>query len=46
MWTCARWTLEEHVYDMKNHEPGGSVLGLVEEDIVDFDWLIWMMGSS
>ncbi|MGV7218876.1 hypothetical protein [Bradyrhizobium sp. UFLA05-112] len=41
----ARWSLEKGLvarYEMLHHEPGGSILQLVEEDIVDDDWLIWL----
>ncbi|MGY8678612.1 hypothetical protein Q2941_12525 [Bradyrhizobium sp. UFLA05-153] len=33
-------------YEMLHHEPGGSILQLVEEDIVDDDWLIWLTGGE
>ncbi|WFU14537.1 hypothetical protein [Bradyrhizobium sp. CB3481] len=33
-------------YEMLHHEPGGSILQLVEENIVDDDWLIWLTGEE
>lgn len=33
-------------YEMLHHEAGGSILQLVEEDIVDDDWLIWLTGEE
>ncbi|WP_156908920.1 hypothetical protein [Bradyrhizobium murdochi] len=42
----ARWTLEKGVYEITHHEPGGSILQLVEEDIVDDDWLVWITGEE
>lgn len=33
-------------YEMLHHEPGGSRLKLVEEDVVDDDWLIWLTGEE
>lgn len=45
----ARWSLDKGVvaqYDMPHHEPGGSILRLVEENVVDEDWLIWLTGDE
>ncbi|WGS19248.1 MULTISPECIES: hypothetical protein [unclassified Bradyrhizobium] len=42
----ARWTVEKGVYEVTHHEPGGSILRLVEEDIVDDDWLVWITGEE
>lgn len=45
----ARFSLEKGLvaqYEMLHHEPGGSILRLVEEDIVDDDWLIWLTGDE
>lgn len=45
----ARFSLDKGLvrqYEMLHHEPGGSVLQLVEEDIVDDDWLIWLTGEE
>ncbi|MET4236371.1 hypothetical protein ABIA85_009686 [Bradyrhizobium sp. LA6.10] len=33
-------------YEMVHHEPGGSILQLVEENIIDDDWLIWLTGQE
>lgn len=44
-----RWSLDKGLvsqYEMLHHEPGGSILQLVEEDIVDDDWLIWLTGEE
>lgn len=45
----ARWLLDKGVvaqYGYLHHEPCGSILQLVEEGIVDDDWLIWITGSE
>ncbi|MER8701193.1 hypothetical protein [Mesorhizobium sp. M1273] len=45
----ARWSLDKGVvaqYEMPHHEPGGSILRLVEEKIVDEDWLVWLTGDE
>lgn len=42
----ARWTLDRGVDEMLHHEPGGSILQLLEEDIVDDDWLSWLTGEE
>lgn len=34
------------VYGYSNQEPGGSILRLVEEHIVDDDWLVWQTGDE
>lgn len=44
-----RWSLDKGVvaqYEMLHHEPGGALLQLVEGDIVDDDWLIWVTGEE
>ncbi|MGY2843659.1 hypothetical protein ACVIWU_006464 [Bradyrhizobium sp. USDA 4509] len=33
-------------YEMLHREPGGAILRLVEEDIADDDWLIWLTGEE
>ncbi|MGY4157917.1 hypothetical protein ACVINW_003759 [Bradyrhizobium sp. USDA 4461] len=38
----APWTVEKGVYDVTHHEPGGSKLQLIEEDIAEDDWLVWI----
>ncbi|MGY4183036.1 hypothetical protein ACVIHH_008327 [Bradyrhizobium sp. USDA 4518] len=45
----ARFSLDKGLvaqYEMLHHEPGGSILQLVEENIVDDDWLIWLTGAE
>ncbi|MER8467752.1 hypothetical protein [Mesorhizobium sp. M1396] len=45
----AQWSLDKGVvaqYDMPHHEPGGSILRLVEEQAEDDDWLIWLTGDE
>ncbi|WP_229157484.1 hypothetical protein [Bradyrhizobium brasilense] len=45
----ARWLIDKGVvsqYGYAHHERAGSVLRLVEEDIVDDDWLIWLTGEE
>lgn len=42
----ARWTLDKGVDEMLHHEPGGSILRLVEEGIADDDWLSWLTGEE
>ncbi|QOZ23836.1 hypothetical protein XH93_09555 [Bradyrhizobium sp. CCBAU 51753] len=45
----ARWLLDKGVvaqYGYLHREPGGSILRLVNEDIVDDDWLIWLTGEE
>lgn len=34
------------VHGYANYEPGGSILQLVEENIVDDDWLVWLTGDG
>lgn len=34
------------VYGYSHHEPGGSILQLVEENIVDDDYLVWQTGEE
>lgn len=44
-----RFSLEKGLvtqYEMLHNEPGGSILQLVEENIVDDDWLIWLTGRE
>lgn len=46
---AGRWTLDKGVlaqYGHTRHEPGGSILRLVEEDIVDDDLLVWLTGEE
>lgn len=56
MWTpdfvvglAERWLLDKGVlaqYGHAHHEPGGSILKLVEEGIVDDDVLVWLTGEK
>lgn len=34
------------VYGYSHHEPGGSILQLIEEDIIDDDCLVWQTGEE
>ncbi|MFB6421485.1 hypothetical protein [Bradyrhizobium tunisiense] len=43
---AGRWSVDKRVYDVAHAEPSGSVLRLVEEDIVDDDWLFWTTGKE
>ncbi|QOZ36389.1 hypothetical protein XH92_35995 [Bradyrhizobium sp. CCBAU 53421] len=43
-WTAAKGVLAQ--YGHVHHEPGGSILNLVEEKIVDDDLLIWLTGEE
>ncbi|MCA1386463.1 MULTISPECIES: hypothetical protein [unclassified Bradyrhizobium] len=40
------WSVEKRVYDITRCEPGGSILRLVNENIVDDDWLFWTPGEE
>ncbi|MGY3487882.1 hypothetical protein ACVW1C_005765 [Bradyrhizobium sp. USDA 4011] len=45
----ARWLIDKGVvsqYGYAHHEKAGSILRLVEEQIVDDDWLIWLTGEE
>lgn len=54
MWTpdflcglAGRWAIDKGVYDPPlHHEPGGAILQLVGEDVVDDDWLLWISGDE
>ncbi|WP_271597291.1 hypothetical protein [Bradyrhizobium sp. CCBAU 45384] len=41
-WLARRWTLEKGVYNPLHYESGGAQLRLVEENIREDDWLMWM----
>lgn len=41
-----RWTLDKNVDDMLHHEPGGAILQLVEDNIVEDNWLSWLTGEE
>ncbi|PDT64493.1 hypothetical protein CO683_37790 [Bradyrhizobium ottawaense] len=45
----AHWAVEKGVvsrYGYAHQERGGSALRLVEEGIVDDDWLVWLTGEE
>lgn len=43
----ARWRVDKGgVPQYRHHEPGGAILQLVEEDIVEDDWLVWLTGQE
>lgn len=45
----ARWQVDKGFIAQcgyAHHEPGGSILQLVEDDIVDDDWLVWKTGDE
>ena len=45
----ARFSLDRGLvaqYEMLHHEPGGAILQLVEENIVEDNWLIWLTGEE
>ncbi|MCK1470705.1 hypothetical protein [Bradyrhizobium sp. CW10] len=41
-----RWSLDKDIYLTAHYEPGGSILRLVEENIVDDDCLMWVTGEE
>ncbi|MET4222183.1 hypothetical protein ABIB00_007419 [Bradyrhizobium sp. LB14.3] len=41
-WLGPRWTLEKGVYNPPHRESGGAILQLVEENIAEHNWLMWM----
>lgn len=46
---AARWSLDKGLiaqYGYAHHERGGSILQLVDENIVDDDWLVWRTGEE
>ncbi|MBM7487947.1 hypothetical protein [Bradyrhizobium canariense] len=47
--SCAlvqRWTLDKGVYETAHQEPGGAKLQLVEEGILEDNWLTWRTGEE
>lgn len=45
----ARWLVDKGVvtqYGYSHYEEGGSILRLVDEDILDEDWLIWLTAEE
>ncbi|MCK1475284.1 hypothetical protein IVB27_10850 [Bradyrhizobium sp. 197] len=45
-WLAQRWTLDNSVYNPPHYEPGGALLQLVEENIAEDNWLMWMGGEE
>lgn len=42
-----RWRIEKgSVAEYRHHEPGGAILKLVEQNIVEDDWLVWLTGEE
>ncbi|MCC8969186.1 hypothetical protein [Bradyrhizobium brasilense] len=41
-----RWVLDKNVDDMPHHELGGAILQLVEDGIVEDNWLSWVTGEE
>ncbi|MFK4529262.1 hypothetical protein ABIF90_007243 [Bradyrhizobium japonicum] len=43
----APWRVEKgNVPLYRHHEPGGAILQLVQQDIVEDDWLVWLTGEE
>ncbi|QQN65465.1 hypothetical protein JIR23_06860 [Bradyrhizobium diazoefficiens] len=42
----ARWTLDKGLDDMLHHEAGGAILRLVEDNVVEDNWLSWLTGEE
>ncbi|MCC8962439.1 hypothetical protein H8A95_08920 [Bradyrhizobium sp. Pear76] len=43
----ARWRVEKgSVAQYRHYEPGGAMLQLVEDDILEDNWLIWLTGAE
>lgn len=45
----ARWSFDKGLvaqYGYEHHEPGGSMLRLVKDNVADDDWLIWRTGEE
>ncbi|MET4359246.1 hypothetical protein ABIC08_009223 [Bradyrhizobium sp. RT9b] len=42
----ARWRLAKGLPHYRHHEPGGSILRLVKEDIEEDNWLVWVTGEE
>lgn len=40
------WSVEKRVYDVSHCEPGGAIVRLVADGIVDDDWLFWKTGED
>ncbi|SFN92712.1 hypothetical protein SAMN05216573_12738 [Bradyrhizobium sp. Rc3b] len=43
---AGRWSVDKGVYDPQHCEPGGSILRLQEDNLVDDDWLLWRTGEE
>lgn len=41
-WLGRRWTLDKRVYNPPHCEPGGAKIRLVDENIAEDNWLMWM----
>ncbi|WFU31390.1 hypothetical protein QA635_33370 [Bradyrhizobium brasilense] len=41
-----RWSLDKGVYEVVHQEPGGAILRLAEDDIVEDNWLVWRTGEE
>ncbi|MCK1598838.1 hypothetical protein [Bradyrhizobium sp. 164] len=42
----ARWRVDKGLPHYPHHEPGGWILRLVEEDIAEENWLVWVTGDE
>ncbi|MGY3363367.1 hypothetical protein ACVWZL_000492 [Bradyrhizobium sp. GM2.4] len=40
------WTLDKGVYEVTHSEAGGAMLRLIEEEIVEDNWLVWITGNE
>ncbi|OSJ35710.1 hypothetical protein BST63_01520 [Bradyrhizobium canariense] len=41
-WFGRRWTLDKGVHNPPHCEPGGAILQLVDENVSEENWLMWM----
>lgn len=41
-WLGRRWTVDKGIYNPPHCESGGAILQLVEEDVAEDNWLMWM----
>lgn len=42
----ARWRVDKGLPHYRHHEPGGSMLQLVDGNIVEDNWLVWITGDE
>ncbi|MDE5447327.1 hypothetical protein GWG65_39740 [Bradyrhizobium sp. CSA207] len=42
----ARWRVVNGIPQYCHQEPGGAILQLVEEDVAEDDWLVWLTGEE